>query len=106
MGNFICAVILLLTVIVFTAVNSYAVLDLCEDMLSYIENSNTSAAIDLWEKKEKYVSLFVRDAETDLINSAILTMSINGESEETVSGLIFAINELKENEQLSFLNLF
>lgn len=106
MGNFVCAIILLLTIIIFTVVNSYALIKLCDDMLSLIDNGNTSEAIVLWEKKEKYLSLFIRDAETDLVNSEILSIRVNGESEVTVTRLVFAINELKEGERLSFVNLF
>ncbi len=106
MGNFICSVILLLSIIIFVGVNTYNITDLCDEILALIESGNTKTAIELWESKEKYLSLFVRDAETDLVNSQILSYRLYGENDSTNEQLIYAVTELKESEKISFLNVF
>ena len=106
MRNFICAVILLFAVITIASVNSFFILDIFDDMLNLIERGDANAAIELWERKEKYVSLFIRDSEIDLINRDILYYRLYGESKENEKRLIFTINELKESEKINFFNVF
>ena len=48
MGNFIFASILLAAVIIFTAVNSFIICDICDDITACIDSGETERAFELW----------------------------------------------------------
>ncbi len=111
MNNFIIAIISVLLIFAFITINSFVICDICDDLIDYVEKEQLESAKDLWEKKKFYLSLFIRDAEIDVVtaefNGVLEKTSIeDGESELNTTSLIDALNELKHSEKPSFNNVF
>lgn len=111
MGNFVFATVLLAIIIIFTAVNSVRICDICDDMLALIDAGNTEEAIALWSEERDYLAIFVRDAEIDVVSAEAdaLGESIaleDGEAEMGAMRLREAITELRNSEKPSFQDIF
>lgn len=111
MGNFITALILLLAIGIFTAVNSSIICSLCDEMLSLIESGDAKGAIAVWEENRGYFSLFVRDAEIDAVSTEMEKYRDSIENNEYVStqteaSLRDAINEILDSEKANFGDIF
>ena len=104
MGNMILASILLAVVIIFTAVNSVIICNICDEMIKLIDENNTDSAIELWKEKKEYIQIFIRDAEIDIVSAEAdaLGESISIEDGEIEMGRLRfreAVVELKNSEK-------
>lgn len=111
MGNYICAIIILIIIVIFTAVNSFTVCNICDEMLSLIDENKLEAACELWREKRFYISLFVRDAEIDVVTAEAEEMdqskvTEDGEAEAAKLRLREAIMEIKRSESFTFESIF
>ncbi len=111
MGNFICALVLLAVIIIFTAVNCTMICNICDDMIALIDEGKIDEAVKLWEEKRTYIAIFVRDAEIDVVTAeaGALGESIaleDGEAEMGRLRLRDAVIELKNSEELNFEDVF
>lgn len=111
MGNFIFATVLLSLVLIFTAVNSVIICNLCDEMTALIDEGKTEEAIAYWKDKKNYIQTFVRDAEIDVVSAEAdaLGESISIEDGEVEMGklrLREAISEVKNCEKMTFFNVF
>lgn len=111
MGNFITALILLLAIGVFTAVNSSILCALCDEMLSLIERGDINGAIAVWDDNKGYFSLFVRDAEIDAVSAEIEKIRSSFEKDDgsyavREAGLRDAINEILDSEKANLSDIF
>ncbi len=110
MGNFICAVVILAFIVIFTGVNSIIVCDICDDMIDLIDAGKADEASRLWKEKQMYVSLFVRDAEIDVVSAEAeknkeKTPFEDGEAEAAIMSLREAIMELKNSEYFNWQSI-
>lgn len=111
MGNVIFASILLSVVIIFTAVNSVIICNICDEIIELIDNGDAESAIALWNAKKDYIQIFVRDAEIDVVSaeSEALGESISLEDGEAEMGklrLRDAVIEIKNSESITLKNVF
>ncbi len=104
MGNFIYAVIILVLIIVFTAVNSVIICNICDDIIGLIEEDSIDIARGIWENNRKYISIFVRDTEIDLVDTAIRQI----ETQIPDSKVLFkeAVNEVRRSESVDWDCIF
>ncbi len=111
MGNFIFASILLAAVIIFTAVNSFIICGICDDVISYIDSGENELALALWSKRKGYISVFVRDAELDVVTAHAEKLTSDtaledGEAESAILAFRDAVSEIYHSEYPSFFNVF
>ena len=111
MGNFILASILLAFVIIFTAVNSFIVCGICDDITAYIDSGENEKAFELWNNKRKYISVFVRDAELDVVQAHVEKLTSetpleDGEAESALLAFRDAVSEVYHSEYPTFYNVF
>lgn len=111
MGNFIIAIILIAVLVLFTGINSFVICSVCDELLLLIDEEKIDEAKLLWEEKKDYLSLFVRDAEMDVVSAELngaaeKISNEDGEAEFSLTDLKDAINELKHGEKPSFTNIF
>ena len=111
MGNFICAIIILSLIIVFTTVNSFIICNICDDAIALIDEGKTEEACKLWESRWSYIALFVRDAEMDVVNAEVKRFSFestfeDGEAENGRLELREAIMEVRHSESASWRSIF
>ena len=111
MGNFVCAVVILALVVIFTGVNSAIVCNVCDDMLDLIDSGRTEEACALWLEKRSYIELFIRDAEIDVVNAEVKNMGDttvieDGEAETARVRLREAVEELKDSEHPTLRSVF
>lgn len=110
MGNFICAVVILSLVVIFTGVNSVIICDICDDMIGLIDSGYTEEAKAIWIEKRDYISVFVRDAEVDVVNSEAESLGVEipvEDAEAAAATLKFreAVVELRNSESPFLLNI-
>ena len=98
MGNFVYALIILALIIIFTAVNSVIICNICDDITALIEENCVEVACGVWEDNRKYISLFVRDTEIDLVDTAI--RQINTQNPDGKNFFIEAVNEVRRSESI------
>lgn len=111
MGNFIFATVLLSIVIIFTGVNSFIICELCDEMIELIDAGYTEEACAIWKENRTYISIFVRDAEIDVVNTEVEAMegvsSIeDGEAEAGRMRLREAVAEILDSEKVSLADVF
>lgn len=111
MGNFICSLILLSAIILFTVINSVIICNICDKMIELTENGNSEQAIILWQEHKYYISFFVRDAEIDVVTAEAdaLGESIELEDGEAEIGALRfkeAVAEIKNSEKMTWGNIF
>ena len=111
MGNFICAVIIILALLLFVIINSVMICSICDDIIEFIDKGDTESAERLWSEKKNYISLFVRDAEIDVVTAEAekLKKAIppeDAEAETDAFALRDAIIEVKNSEFLNLQGLF
>ena len=111
MGNFICAVVILSLVVIFTGVNSIIICDICDDMISLAEAENFDELSHIWGQSRGYLSLFIRDAEIDVVDAEIkkVESEVPFEDAEAATDIISlkdAILELRYSESISWLCIF
>ena len=110
MKNLVISCILIAIVIIFTIFSTLFTVKTCEKMLVLIDSGEVETAIELWEKREIFISLFIRDVEINSLNQAISfyrlrELQILNES-EIVTTMKNAINEICELEKISFDSVF
>lgn len=111
MENFIVAIVLLTVIIVFTAVNSFMICSICDEIIMLIDIGEIDKACELWNEKKSYLALFIRDAEIDVVESESSALSSeipfeDGEAEAGKLRLREAVTELKNSEMPNFKNIF
>ena len=111
MGNFIWSVALLAFVIIFTAVNSVIICNICDDVISMIDAGLVEDACELWQEKQRYIAFFVRDAEIDVVNAEVKKTEEkipfeDGEAEADIVSLRDAILEIKHSESITWDSIF
>ncbi|MBQ3230955.1 MAG: hypothetical protein IJB49_08060 [Clostridia bacterium] len=111
MNNFIIAIILIAVAVIFTAVNSFYICSLCDEITALAESGKYGEAIALWEKKRDYIAFFIRDAEIDVVNSEadslVKSYSLeDGEAEMAKMSFSEAISEIKHSEKLTLGSIF
>lgn len=111
MENFIIATIILSIILIFVSVNSVIICNVCDEITALIDEGKLEEACALWEKKKGYVSIFVRDAEVDCVNSEVGSFGgeyslEDGEAKLKAMSLREAVNELKHSEVPIFDNIF
>ena len=102
MGNFIIAVILIISVLLFTLVNGVIINNICDEALCLLSCGEYTRAAELLRKKTSYLSFFVRDSELDRMCDELDRLEIsliNGEAEPDLRALLNAINEIKDRER-------
>ena len=57
MGNFYFALGILAFIIIFTAVNSFIICNICDDITEMIDKGDIENACKLWQEKGKYILL-------------------------------------------------
>lgn len=110
MGNFICATVILILMVIFISVNSVMVCNICDEITALIDENDLEAAAELWQEKKNYISLFVRDAEIDVVTAE--AMKAEGstpieDAESAPNSLAFrdAVAEVKNSELFSWQGL-
>ncbi len=111
MENFIVAILLLVFIAIFAGVNSFIICDICDEMISLVENDKTEEAKKLWEDKRDYIAIFVRDAEVDVVDAEMdqassSTANEDGEAESKKMSLVDSIKELMHGEKPNFEDIF
>lgn len=111
MDNFIISIILLAAVLIFTGINSFVICGMVDEITELIDNDEFEKARELWEKRRNYISLFVRDAEIDVVNAEMNASgegkeNEDGEAELSVTDLKDALSELRHGEKPSLFNIF
>jgi len=111
MGNFVLAIVILSIVILFTGVNSFVICDICEEIISLADNGYYEDACRKWEESSKYIAIFVRDAEIDVVNAEAkeLKASLPFEDAEAEVGkmkFVDAVAEIIYSEKPSFQDIF
>ena len=110
MGNFKCAIVILILTFLLVLVNSVIIFNICDNIITLAENENTSEAVALWEKHSNYIAFFTRDMEIDFVESEALKMNVEGISEPDKQVHIIAfcegISEIKDTNHLKWCNLF
>lgn len=111
MRNLIISCILLALVVGFTAISSYNVCRICDEMISLVDAGEIGKAYEIWQGSADYISFFVRDAEIDVVTAELegvyKSLPIeDGEREAACIALRDAINEIRRSEQPSFRSVF
>lgn len=111
MGNFVVAIVILSAVMIFTAVNSVIICNLCDEMIDLADKGEIERAKELWQEKKGYLGLFIRDAEIDVVTAELSrseqSVAIeDGEAEAAIISLKDALEELKHSECPQILNIF
>ena len=111
MENFAIAVILVSLTVIFIAFNCFYICSVCDDIISLIDENKTEEACRLWNERRNYISIFVRDAEIDVVDSeasALEEETPQEDGEAPASAMKFreAVLEIKNSEKPTFLNIF
>lgn len=111
MENFVIAIILLIIIILFTALNSFFICRICDDIIAFIDIGDTENAYKLWKEKKSYLALFIRDAEIDVVDSEANALSEetpveDGEAEAGKLRFRDAVKELRNSEFPNFDGIF
>jgi len=111
MENFVIAVFLVSLTVIFVIINCFYICSVCDDIISLIDENKNDEARELWNKNKSYISIFVRDAEIDVVESeaeALEEETPQEDGEAPASAMKFreAILEIKNSEKPTFLNIF
>ncbi len=110
MGNFICATVILILMIIFISVNSVIICNICDDITALIDTGEIEEAVKLWQEKKNYIALFVRDAEIDVVTAEASKIEQSTPIEDTEAdpdslGFREAVSEVKNSERFSWQGL-
>ena len=110
MGNFICATVILILMIIFISVNSVIVCNICDDITALIDAGEIEHAAELWQEKMNYIALFVRDAEIDVVTAEAMKIEEATpieDAEAAPDSLAFrdAVAEVKNSERFCWQGL-
>lgn len=110
MDNFIIACIILVSIFIFTGVNSYIICDTCDDIIALIDSKKEDEAKALWQKKRDYIAIFVRDAEIDVADSEAESLgkgAVLEDGEAEMGALRFreAIIEIRNSEKINLQDI-
>ena len=110
MDNFIIACIILVSIIIFTGVNSYMICDICDDIIALIDSGSDEEAKALWQEKRDYIAIFVRDAEIDVADSEVSSFGTgtapeDGEAESGRMRFREAISEIRDCEKFNLQDI-
>lgn len=97
MGNFICALSLLVFMILFVIVNSFIICNLCDEIIFLADNGQFDEAKALWKEKKGYISFFTDDKEID---------AVDYEAKQSESGFSDAVLEIKNGNVLNWQGVF
>ncbi len=111
MENFLISVIIVLALAIFVIFNCFYICSICDDIILLLDSNCTEDACILWEEKKNYISIFVRDAEIDVVDSeakALQEETPNEDGEAASSAMKFreAVLEVKNSETPTFFNIF
>ncbi len=110
MGNLITGCILIAFVIAFTSLSSFIVVSTCEEIIALVDSGDIDSALQLWNRRACFISLFVRDAEIDVVTGAFENSDKfpleDGERETANTELCDAIKEIIDFERISFYSVF
>ena len=105
MENFVIAILFLSTILLFTVFNSIYICGICDDIIDMIDNGDISAAGELWQENQGYISFFVRDTEIDSVSARAEAIK-EGSEAESAQKLRSAVEELRDSEKATFRHIF
>ncbi len=111
MENFVISVILVSLMVIFTIFNCFYICSVCDEVIALIDENNTAEACRLWNEKRDYISIFVRDAEIDVVDSEAKALEEetpieDGEAPASAIRFREAVMEIKDSEKPTFFNIF